>query len=604
MPSGIKDPSALYLANPAGFREAFQRVLDAAEPFQATAAPPPLRADEKADVRPDLVVDGTDLTRVARELRDLLACGDQLFDRGTPVKLTRDAMSNSMKAQPLTVESVVHEAHRVGRPIKLVENNEDGMIVELPVTLPDRVARLYLDMKGEWDLPVLNGVTTAPILAADGSILGRNGYDKGTGLWCDAVEIPPMPPMPLAAAALKRLRATFLTFPFADAPRVWDETLGVEVVDVELPPGRDESAFLAGLMTAVCRPSLWLAPGLLLVAPQLSGSGTGKGLLARAVSTIAFGQAPWAFTIGHDREELEKRISAELIGASPALFLDNVNNSALRSATLASAMTERPAQVRDFGRLRMLVLNSTAFVVVTGNALTVSEDLARRFISAELDARMEDPEERPFQPGFLKSIGERRAELLGDLLTIWRWRRQNAGALRRGRPLGSFETWCEWVRDPLLTLGCADPVERISEAKGKDQRRRRAVEILSTWWGKHQSTPVKASKIHEDVRAVIDPQSRGRQFVAKVVENLVGTQVGGLAMTVQRGAGRWAVATYAVLQTRTDPTSDRPEHRGHRGHRGGNPPDLPVPTPNATGNIEPEPIAADDGVPPNGETVL
>jgi hypothetical protein len=160
--------------------------------------------------------------------------------------------------------------------------------------------------------------------------------------------------------------------------------------------------------------------------------------------------------------------------------------------------------VRDFGKLRMLLLNSTAFVVVTGNALTVAEDLARRFITAELDAKMEDPEERPFPPGFLKSIGERRAELLADLLTIWRWGRQNSAALQRGRPLGSFETWCEWVRDPLLTLECADPVERISEVKGKDQRRGRAVGILSTWWDRHQSSPVKASEIHETARALID----------------------------------------------------------------------------------------------------
>ena len=241
--------------------------------------------------------------------------------------------------------------------------------------------------------------------------------------------MPPMPPMPLAAEALKRSRTTFRTFPFADAPRVWDVTLGVEVVDIDRPPGRDESAFLAGLMTAVCRPSLWLAPGLVLVAPQLSGAGTGKGLLARAICIIAFGQPPRAFTGGHDSEELEKRIAAKLIEAEPALFLDNVNNTALSSPTLASAMTERPAQVRDFGRLRMLLLNATAFVVVTGNALSVGVDLVRRFITADLDAKMEDPEERPFPPGFLNSIRERRAELLADLLTIWRWGRQNPGAL-------------------------------------------------------------------------------------------------------------------------------------------------------------------------------
>jgi hypothetical protein len=36
-------------------------------------------------------------------------------------------------------------------------------------------------------------------------------------------------------------------------------------------------------MTAVCRAFLHLAPGLMLAAPQISGSGSGKGLLARAI---------------------------------------------------------------------------------------------------------------------------------------------------------------------------------------------------------------------------------------------------------------------------------------------------------------------------------
>jgi hypothetical protein len=40
-------------------------------------------------------------------------------------------------------------------------------------------------------------------------------------------------------------------------------------------------------------------------------------------------------------EELEKRIAAELIEGSPALFLDNLNNTAFRFNLLASAITER-----------------------------------------------------------------------------------------------------------------------------------------------------------------------------------------------------------------------------------------------------------------------
>ena len=225
MPPDTKDVSALYLADPENFVVRLDALLEVAQPIpQQVIAPSSAGPDQKVDDRPALIIDDADLTRTARALRDRLAERAGLFDRGTPVKLVRDAMSGGMVARQLTVEGVVHEAHRVAYPVKQ-RMNADGSILEVPVTLPNRVARLYLDMRGDWNLRVLNGITTAPILSSDGSVLGRHGYDEGTGLWCDAVETPPMPPMvpmPLAAAALLRVRATFHTFPFADAPRVWD----------------------------------------------------------------------------------------------------------------------------------------------------------------------------------------------------------------------------------------------------------------------------------------------------------------------------------------------------------------------------------------------
>ena len=102
---------------------------------------------------------------------------------------------------------------------------------------------------------------------------------------------------------------------------------------------------------------------------------------------------------------------------------------------------------------------------ITGNGVKIAEDMARRLLETRLDAKMENPEERNFKPGFFDDIFVQRPKLLSDLLTIWRWGRRNAAELKRGQPLGSFETWAEWCRDPLVTLGCCDPVERIIEAK-------------------------------------------------------------------------------------------------------------------------------------------
>src|SRR5205085_6029191 len=108
----------------------------------------------------------------------------------------------------------------------------------------------------------------------------------------------------------------------------------------------------------------------------------------------------------------------------------------------------------------------------------------------ELDAHCEDPETRPFENGFLDRISKARSHLLREVLTIWVWGRQNAARLQRGRPLGSFEKWCEWVRDPLLTLGCCDPVDRIETIKARDPQRLRLAELFQVWWRYHEDQPV------------------------------------------------------------------------------------------------------------------
>lgn len=493
--------------------------------------------------KPELMVVGSDIPSTVHALRDLLAASDKMFDRGVPVRFVRTS-DGSPAAIPLTKNNVIIAAHRLCRPMKANVGAEP-----VPITLPDRVAQMYLDMVGDWDLKPLSGFSMSPILSADGSLRSHNGYDPETQLWCCSVPelfVPANPKQAEAKASLQKVRQAFRTFPFSDAVRTRDDS-GIEVVDLARPPGQDESAFLIGLMTACCRSSLWLAPGLLLTAPSLSGAGSGKGLLVRSICAIAFGVRPRAFTTGSDRQELEKRLAAELIEAQPALFLDNANGVALRSDTLASVLTERPARVRLLGQTRMVPLNSTAFIAVTGNGLTVTEDLARRFLYCTLDARCEDPESRPFQTGFIEQIDARRAELLTAMLTIWRWGRLNA--IPKGKPLGSFEAWSEWCRDPLLALGCTDPVHRIETLKAHDPKRQRIADFFQAWWQHHQATPIKLKDLDEAARSVLDPHNRGRQYVANAVQGLAGTHAAGFVLTREDASGKWGRTTYALRKT-------------------------------------------------------
>src|SRR5215472_1769228 len=113
---------------------------------------------------------------------------------------------------------------------------------------------------------------------------------------------------------------------------------------------------------------------MLVTAPAVSGAGSGKGLLVRAICAIAFGIRPRAFTTGGERHELDKRLAAELIEAQPALFPDNANGVTLRADTLASVLAERPASVRVLGETRMLPVITAACAALTGNCLKITED--------------------------------------------------------------------------------------------------------------------------------------------------------------------------------------------------------------------------------------
>ena len=130
-------------------------------------------------VKPRLIVQSGDLPATARELRDLFAKCGYLFDRDGPVKVVQPADGGPMVATGLTPNNVVVEAHRLCQPVKM--NNEGKLY---PVTLPDRVARMYLDMRGEWHMPPLTCISTAPLLFGDGGIHSAVGYDPKSGLWC------------------------------------------------------------------------------------------------------------------------------------------------------------------------------------------------------------------------------------------------------------------------------------------------------------------------------------------------------------------------------------------------------------------------------------
>jgi hypothetical protein len=266
------------------------------------------------------------------------------------------------------------------------------------------------------------------------------------------------------------------------------------------------------------------------------------------MSTIAFGEPPYAMNVSHEKAEFD----SALMEARQIIFLDNLNVAKLQSNLLATALAEPHFQVRILGYSKLLSITSRALVVVTGNGVGVAEDLLRRFLTIELDPQTEHPENRRFNPGFSDWIKATRTGLLSDALTIFRWGRQNNSNIKPGESLGSYETWCSWVRDPLVALGCSDPIDRIRRLKMLDPDRQNLAAMFTQWNLLHGSNPVPVSKLDPSVCDLINPHWRGRrQAIVTTVPKFVNARAAGFLLTQHVPEGKWSPTTYALK--RTDP---------------------------------------------------
>jgi hypothetical protein len=117
--------------------------------------------------KPRLLIDDTNPDQTVTALRDILAAAGVLYDRGGPVRVAFDQMQHGTVAQTMSPDALVLTAHATCRPY-VRKANKDG-VCEVDAGLPRSFAVMYLDWRGEWQLPPLNGIATAPLLETSGT---------------------------------------------------------------------------------------------------------------------------------------------------------------------------------------------------------------------------------------------------------------------------------------------------------------------------------------------------------------------------------------------------------------------------------------------------
>ena len=316
----------------------------------------------------------------------------------------------------------------------------------------------------------LVGVASAPFFRPDGSLVDEPGYDTATG-----IHYAPSPDLHVtlsnnlgrddAREAAIRLLDVVAEFPFASLA--------------------DQTVWLAALLSAVTHSAYGHLSGAPLFIFDGSMRGSGKSLLADAVGLIATGQRMPRSPYITDDNEMRKRILACCLAGDRVALIDNVpSGRAIGGAALDMVLTATTVRDRILGASQMVSVPHRSVWFATGNNISATGDTARRALKLRLEPNTASPESRSFQRSDLRGwIRKHRAALLHDALTIVAAYHQSGTPLQRKLPpLGSFEDWSKWVREPLVWLDLGDPAARLeSRLTDSDPRAAAELELTRAW---------------------------------------------------------------------------------------------------------------------------
>ena len=309
---------------------------------------------------------------------------------------------------------------------------------------------------GRWQLirPIA-GVVEAPIFRPDGTIAQDPGYDPATGyLYRPSGEFPPVPDHPTQAdaqLALMSLRHVFCDFPYVNEAASY------------VP--------IAALLTILARAAI--SGNVPVFAFEASIQGSGKTKQADAVHIIATGRLGAHGDFPHEDEEQRKAMFSSARSGAPVAFFDNVKGRFGGSA-IENAITTGEIRQRVLGASEDATAQWIATVLVTGNNMTMTEDMLRRSLMCRIEPKEEDPTRRTnFEhPDLLDWVTSERSRLLVAALTILR------AFACKGFPdaglgtMQSFNAWSRLVPPAIAFAGGANvlaAVGNVGESGGTDE---------------------------------------------------------------------------------------------------------------------------------------
>lgn len=471
----------------------------------------------KVPPKVDIHINGGDLAEIVDQCEKVLLTTGGYYQRGLSIVcLTHSHRRSYNKPISTTLITQVDALHLTEAIMKganvwqLKGKSHKSDQIDLPI----KYANTLLSRRS-WKLPHLTGIIHTPTLRSDGTILAKPGYDELSGLFFDpgnTLHLPvPENPSRLDALndAIEILKAPFREFKFKEP--------------------NDFSTYIAAILTGLIRRSIDNAPLFLITSPT---KGSGKGLLAGAISLITTGHHVAAMSQASDPNDERKRLIALLIEGDPVICIDNIEKP-LTSDALCSALTMPEMKDRILGKTEMVSAPTNTLFLATGNNVQVLGDLTRRVLPCWIDPEVERPQERSFSFHLPTLINECRPKLVQAGLTILR------AYFVAGRPpqevaaFGSFEQWSDWIRCALVWLNLPDPNLGLRRIEQEDPERRELAFVLEAWHSKLGDSTFTVSQV---IKEAFDPDSDTEALLLREALIEIASAKDGINA---RSLGRW-----------------------------------------------------------------
>ncbi len=230
---------------------------------------------------------------------------------------------------------------------------------------------------------------------------------------------------------------------------------------------RSKAVAIAAMLSLYCNgllPDKSLRPAFVYVA---NAEGAGKSILAACAIVPTMGRLPTGSKADTD-DEMRKVLLTTVREARQLVFLDNVKGK-LSSGALEGFLSAPTWSDRLLGVNEFCAADNRATVFITGNGLTVSPDMRRRSLFADLHLGVERAEDRKFSRVLdVPTLLAMRADILAALWALVRhWNESKRPAPSRGH--SAFPTWANIIGGIVEAAGYDCPLETAQIAATADQ---------------------------------------------------------------------------------------------------------------------------------------